>query len=172
MHTIRHIVLISLYVSVLLLAGCSTLNVRHLAPQPLRVQKTMFQNMTYWNFEYICSQEQDIYQIKGTASPHSDCLPEWGKWLSALQFTMYLCDLDGTVLAVKNIHIPPGPFSRNRSIPFVFDIPAALPVTSPVSVTFGYRMVLRPCAPLPPGENSQKTKQIQEFFANQGALRQ
>lgn len=169
MHTIRHIVLIAL--SVLLLAGCSTLNVQHLAPQPLNVQKTTFQKMTYWNFEYICSQEQDTYQIKGIALPQSACLPEWGKWLFELQFTLYLCDLDGTVSAVKNIDIPPGPFSRDRSIPFVFEVPA-LHVTPPVSVTFGYRMVLRPFAPLHSEENSQKTKKIQEFFANQGALRQ
>jgi hypothetical protein len=171
MHMIRHSVFVSLYAAILLVSGCSTFNVRHLAPHPWSEQKITYQNMKFWNFEYICSHEQNRYQITGNAHPCSDRLPVWGKWLSELQLTVYLCDLNGKVLASRTMRIPPGFFSRDQSIPFGFDVPD-LRVSFPVSVTFGYRMILLPCCPSPKQKNYQKTKDVHVFFANQGALRQ
>ena len=158
-------------IGVVLMLGCSTLNVDHLAPQRLDEKATQSQQMKFWVFEYTYARNQTCYRIKGNAHPRSDRLPTWGTWLSDLEFTAYLCDQDGKVLIQKNHKRPPCLFSPTEDIPFDFSLPAVKNLT-PMAITFGYRMVIQPKRPSKNTQSPLSAKNTQVFFASQGALQQ
>lgn len=151
-----------LSVAALLVAGCSSKNVKHLKRRAWAVESNQNINMKFWNFNYDIAPGQNSFIIKGTATPVASAIPPWANTINDIWFAAYLSDAHGRVIAQNLSVLPPGELPAD-GIPLTFTLtPDDLPTNSALYITFGYRMKL---SGIPPGETEPTV-----FFASQGAM--
>jgi len=160
-----------LFCLTLLLAGCSYLSVKHLASNPLRLDKQEELNMRYWNFLYVNEKENHHYLLRGIAFPRQENLPEWGSWIHNLSIAAYLSDELGVVLARDIKAHPTQRLDPENGIPVEFRLePKRMPESRDVFVTFGYRMQLTEDSCQDPDKKHTPAGDTRVFFASEGAL--
>jgi len=143
-----------------MLWGCSSTNVKHLARQPWTLDADQSLSMKFWRFDYRIVPTSDQFNVRGTAFPLEQAVPDWAERVADIWFAAYLCDATGKVIAQDLRVFEPGPLDRRAGIPFSFRLkPDSLPTRDELFITFGYRMKLSGGAA---GE--------QVFFASEGAM--
>ena len=126
----------------ILLTGCSPLSVKHLPRNQLVPNQTDVISLDFWDFQYVARMEGDRYSVTGKALPNTKVWPGLAEWFQDLDFSAYLSDGEGVVLARDH-----NSYLTRRMVPegvdFSFAIPLeAVPSDTETFLTFGYRMTL------------------------------
>ena len=156
----------------LVLMACTTQSVRHLKQEPWILEKPQHLSTTYLRFDYVCSQSPKGLKVQGTARPLQDGpIPEWAIWARDLWMGAYISDKSGQVLA-KNVQILPSQrVDGNHPIFFTFVLhPQSMGEPGPVSISFGYRLVLAAGPKDLIQSDRNGSKQALVFFATESAL--
>lgn len=149
--------------SMLLLAACSQMNVKHLNRHIWELETPRSLPMKFWRFDYRITPVSDQFMVRGEAMPVPDSIPEWAENIEDIWFAAYLSDKGGSVIAQDLRVFEPGPLDRTAGISFEFTLrPDALPTSGDLYITFGYRMKLAAGEEQPPGPGV--------FFASEGAM--
>lgn len=168
----RNALLISgLFALCSMLWGCSSLSVHHLSPKVWNSDNPSRLSLKFWTIDYSCIRNGNRFEITGTALPRTERFPTWGRWMSEMVITAYVCDPSGKVIARKEYSPRPGFFPPAKGILFGFTLNTPKQQDNP-SITFGYRMVILDERPCMDNDNPLRAKNAQVFFASQEALRQ
>ncbi len=163
--------LLGLFAICSVLWGCSSLNVHHLSPRVWNSDNPNRLILKFWTIDYACIRDGNRFEITGTALPIEKRFPTWGRWMSEMVITAYVCDASGRVVARKEYSPKPGFFPPPKGILFEFTLNTPKHQDDP-SITFGYRMVILDERPCTGSDNPLKARNAQVFFASQEALRQ
>ena len=129
----------------LLTSGCGSMSVGHYDRNLWLEDTPQMLSMRFWNFSYECHSVKEGLGIRATATPKNDSLPEWAHWYDQLQFTAYISDTAGTVLANATTELLPRPTGRANTeangIPLEFLLTPP-DYDGPLFITFGYTMRL------------------------------
>jgi hypothetical protein len=158
----------------LLLVGCATSSVRHLARLPVIQNQEQTLTTRYWTFRFSAAQNLtgDRLTITGTAVPDRTDLPQWGTWTRTLNLAAYLCNDQGTVLTQQSLPYPPRPLSAHIPVPFEFSMDLPRGNDIPLSLSFGYSMEVTRKPEHPEAEKDTTSGMEEVFFASQKALLQ
>lgn len=150
---------LALSVCLLLLAACSSTNVKHLVRQPWSVDSDQSLSMKFWRFDYRIVPVGDQFSVRGVAHPVAGAVPEWADTVADVWFAAYLSEASGKVIAQDLRVSDPGPLG-SEGIPFEFQLkPNSLPTKNELYITFGYRMKL-----------ASTESNRGPFFASEGAM--
>lgn len=152
---------------VLALAGCATMNVRHLNRVPWTMGETGEVTLKFWSFAATTTPEAGGFRVSGTAYPKMENLPEWAEWIDELWFAAYVSDKNGNVLADEVRIYLPGPLAPEAGTPFDFLLKPEKIEAGALFLTFGYRMTLADSRPAEPGSIADKRR---IFFASESAV--
>ncbi len=153
----------------LLVAGCSSLSVRHLAAKPWDQAASQELVMKFWRFEFTCVPSGERYGVKGAAYPLAANLPGWAQNLESLTLTAYLRDKNGTVLDSDTREYLPMTVDAAHGAAFDFFLdPGDGRAASGLFVSFGYRAMFTAKARTGGGTGTIPDGEI--FFAEEGAL--
>lgn len=152
---------------VLVLAGCATMNVRHLNRVPWTMGETEEVALKFWRFAATTTPEAGGFRVSGTAYPNRENLPEWAEWIDELWFAAYVCDKNGNVLADEVRVYLPGPLAPEAGTPFDFLLKPEKIEGGALFLTFGYRMTLADSRPAEPGSRANNRR---IFFASESAV--
>ena len=133
---------------VLLLAGCSGLSVRHLPSNPWKNEASQNIQMRYLAFQYQVIPVGNELGIVAEAYPVIDKLPDWASWYGEIMLSVYVSDEYGRVLASKDTVLVPRPLNREAGLPLEVSLDLGTNRHQPLSISFGYRLVLTDTQPL------------------------
>lgn len=126
------------------LSGCAQapMSVSHLKRDSWSLEEPRSLVTNFMRFDYQVVPVGDAAGIKGWAYLDVKKLPEWAKWADSLQFTAYLCDPEGRVVALDTRTFLPREARPDEGIGFEFTLRPKQWGVRPLFVAFGYRLVL------------------------------
>lgn len=133
-----------LALSLALLSACAQppLSAGHLKRDPWSLDEPHSLLTKFMRFDYQVQAVGDAAGIKGWAYLDTTRLPEWARWIESLRFTAYLCDPDGRVIAQDTRTFLPREARADEGIGFEFRLKPEQWGTRPLSISFGYNLVL------------------------------
>ena len=142
MRTIRLVLSLALLCSLCACAslGMGALNVAHLQKSKWVTDSSGTVEMKFFTIDYASLPLGDEVGVRSEASVHDDELPQWVTWLDTLDFSVYLCEADGTVLDSRSVKLLPRSRKDAEHMHFEVVFDSDLLNRSGVFVTFGYSM--------------------------------
>lgn len=126
------------------LAGCAAppMSVGHLKRDEWSLDQARTLQMKFLRFDYQVQPVGDVAGITGWAYLDVSKVPAWAKWVDSLQFTAYICQADGRVVASDTRTFLPREAKGDVGVPFEFSLRPEVWGDKPLFITFGYRLVL------------------------------
>lgn len=140
----KMLVLAALALLLAVLAGCAAppMSVGHLKRDEWSLDQARTLQMKFLRFDYQVQPVGDVAGITGWAYLDMAKLPVWVKWLDSLQFTAYICQADGSVVAKDTRTFLPREAKGDVGVPFEFSLRPEVWGDKPLFITFGYRLTL------------------------------